>query len=458
MKIRGRMSTVGKHAVVMGGSMAGLLQARVLSERFEQVTILERDLLPEGPDHRKAVPQGAHNHGLLARGLSILTRLFPDLVPSMLEGGAVQADFSRCAWHHFGVWKRVFETGIPGMIQSRPFLEWHVRRRVAALPNVRLLVDHRVQALTTTPDRKRVTGVRLTTPDGAPLELAADWLVDATGRGSRTPELLESLGFRRPPESVVDVGVGYASRVYRRTRYPGDWVAMMVLPTPPDEKRAAVLFAVEDDRWICTLQGWLGDHPPTDDAGYLEFARSLAVPDVYNLIRSCDPLSEISVYKFPNSLRRRYERVRLPDRLVVVGDAVCSFNPIYGQGMSVSALEAEATATQLDRQGGLDGASARLQKTIGSIVDIPWVISAGEDFRYLEMKGDRPFSTNFINGYVARVHRLADRDEKVLLAFYKVMHMLEPPTHLMRPDIAWRVLRSVGRPATANDAARARHQ
>jgi hypothetical protein len=262
------------------------------------------------------------------------------------------------------------------------------------------------------------------------------------------PGWLEKLGYAAPPVSEIKVGVGYATRLYRRTAFPSTWrrsKGIVVMPTPPKGKRACVLFAVEGGRWMCTLQGWLQDHPPVDDVGYLEFARSLPVPDVYDVISRCEPLSPIEVYKFPSSTRRHYERIALPDRVLVVGDAVCSFNPIYGQGMTVSALEAKALGEALEkaRRGSaieLTGLTRPLQRTMGKLIEGPWRMGAGEDLRYLDIEGHRSLSGDLLNGYIARVHRVVERDEHVLRAFYRVMNMLAPPTLLFHPAVVARVL------------------
>jgi 2-polyprenyl-6-methoxyphenol hydroxylase-like FAD-dependent oxidoreductase len=380
--------------------------------------------------------------------LQILDQFFPDLLAALVDGGAVRDDFSVVAWHHFGVWKRQIHAGIEGMTQSRPYLEWHVRERVARLSNVSWLAEHRVTDLRSTGDRRQITGVCVTTASGAAEELSADLVVDASGRGSRMPSWLEKLGYVAPPVSEIKVGVGYATRMYRRTAFPNTWrksKGIVVMPTPPKGKRASVLFAVEGDRWMCTLQGWLHDHPPVDDVGYLEFARSLPVSDVFDVISRCEPLSPIEVYKFPSSTRRHYERIAMPDRLLVVGDAACSFNPIYGQGMTVSALEAKALGDALGkaRRGtaiDLSGLTRPLQRTMGKLIEVPWRMGAGEDLRYLDIEGHRSLSADILNGYVARIHRLVEHDEHVLRAFYRVMNMLAPPTLLLRPSVVARVL------------------
>jgi len=338
------------HAIVIGASMAGLLATRVLADGFRRVTLIERDALPDGPALRKGVPQGGHAHGLLARGLQALTRLFPDLLPDLEAGGALHEDFSAIAFHQAGVWKRRCRAGIDGVMVTRPFLEWHVRRRLTALPNVTVLDRHRVTSLGVSSEERRVAGVTALSACGDAMALEADLVVDAAGRGSRSPAMLQTLGLGAPQESAVGVDLAYATRLYRRRGFPGPWKGLLVMPTPPRGRRMGVLLAVEGDRWICTLGGWHGDHAPADDAGYLAFARSLPVPDLHDVIAASEPLTPVATYRFPASLRRHYERMALPAGFAVMGDALCSFNPVYGQGMTVAAAQAEALETWL-REG-----------------------------------------------------------------------------------------------------------
>jgi 2-polyprenyl-6-methoxyphenol hydroxylase-like FAD-dependent oxidoreductase len=430
------------HAIVIGASIAGLLATRVLAEHFRRVTLIDRDTLPDVPVHRKAIPQGAHAHGVLARGLAVMTRLFPDLLAALVEGGAVHLDFSALAFYQFGVWKQRSRPGIDGVMVTRPFLEWHVRRRVVALPNVTVLAEHRVAALVTADGHRRVTGVCVTRPGGQNVTLEGDLVVDASGRGSRTPEMLAALGLGRPGESAVEVDLAYTTRLYRRRGLPDSWKGLLVMPKPPQERRLGVLLAVENDRWICTLGGWHGDHAPTDEAGYLAFARSLPVRDLYDVVSEAEPVSPIAVHKIPSSLRRHYERMALPEGFVVIGDALCSFNPVYGQGMTVSALQAERLEAWLCERhatGRADG-TGRLQRSLATAVENPWLLAAGEDLRWPETQGPRSVPTSLVNAYVAHVHRAAGIDDGVATAFYRVMHMLDEPATLFQPGRILRVL------------------
>jgi hypothetical protein len=285
-----------------------------------------------------------------------------------------------------------------------------------------------------------VSGV-VVQPRGAPdTILRADLVVDASGRGSRSPQWLEEWGFGKPAIETVKVDVGYATRTFERRRGEFfDSVGGIVAGTPPDSRRLGAVLAAEGDRWVITLVGCLRDYPPDDEEGWLRFAASLPVPAVYELAASARPLSGIATYRFPANLRRRYERMqRFPAGYLVVGDAVCSFNPIYGQGMSVAAMEARALDEAL--AGGVDGLAQRFFGRTRGIIDIPWTIAAGEDLRYPEVEGRRPTGFHLLNRYMDRVHAMAAEDREVCRQFFDVLNLLSPPASLLSPRVAWRVL------------------
>ena len=444
------MTTVDQqgHAIVIGGSIAGLLAARVLADHFARVTLVERDRLPGDVAERRGVPQDRHLHGLQARGQEVLEALFPGLVDELVAGGATTVDTTADArWHQPGGYRARFASGLIGVTLSRPFLEGQIRRRVRALPNVAVLAEAEVTRLVASADRARVTGVVIRRgAAGAPEEtLAADLVVDAGGRGARAPAWLEALGYGRPTEERITIGVGYTTRLYRRR--PGDLPGArfaVAQPTPPDERRLGALVPIEGERWLVTLGGWLGDHAPADEAGFLAFARSLPAPDIYDVIAGAEPLGEPALHKFPASLRRRYERLRrVPEGYLVLGDALCSFNPIYGQGMTVAALEAlELDACLRAGEGGPAGLPRRFYRRAARVIDGPWQLAAGGDFAYPEVAGRKAPGTDLFNRYAARVQRAATRDPEVCRALVAVTNLLAPPAALFGPRVLWRVARA----------------
>ena len=438
-------STKTTQAIVIGGSMAGLLTARVLSKHFTQVTLLERDEIRDQPEARKGQPQTRHLHGLLAKGLETMLTYFPTLVDDLRAGGALVSDMGQgMRWHTFGGYRRQFKSGMNGALMSRPFLEWQIRRHVLALPNVRLIDACDVEGLTMSADSRQVTGVviRRRMDDQPVTTLTADLVVDASGRGAASPKWLAQLGYAKPAESFVKANVGYATRLYRRR--PGDLEGadlLMIAPDAPHGKRTGLLFPMEGDRWICTLGGWAGDHPPTDEAGFLAFAQSLPAPDVAQMLRHLEPISEIITHKFPGSLRRHYEGLaRFPEGYLVLGDAICSFNPVYGQGMTSAAMQAAALDQLLTARAGLAGLWRAFFKAAAKVVDMPWQLAVGEDFRFPEIEGKKPAGVDLINAYVTKVHQATHHDTEVYTAFLKVMNLMAAPTSLFHPKILWRVL------------------
>ena len=435
----------GKHALVLGASMAGLLTARVLADYFERVTLVERDQLAAETGSHIGVPQGRHAHAVLARGLSSMEQLFPGLTAGLVAGGALPTDIARdVSWYQFGGYKVRADVGLPGIVLTRPFLEAHIRERLLGRPNIVLIQGADVQGLLTNAAHDRVLGVTLQRRGSEPEPCQADLTVDATGRAAQSPKWLEALGYARPAESTVKVNVGYASRFYRRLPgEPKDAVAYMVSDTPPHGKRSGAFLAVEGQRWMVTLAGFVGDHPPLDEAGFLEFARSLPTPEIYQRLQSAQALTEIVAHKYPSDLRRHYEKMaRFPEGYLVLGDALCSFNPVYGQGMTVAALEAEALGDCLRRQLGQDltGLPGRFFESVTPLIDVPWRMATGEDWRYPEVEGQRPRGTALINRYAVQIHRAARTDAVVCRAFFNVANLNQPPASLFHPALMARVL------------------
>jgi 2-polyprenyl-6-methoxyphenol hydroxylase-like FAD-dependent oxidoreductase len=442
---------IGDHAVVLGASMAGVLAARVLADAYAQVTVIDRDELSETPMHRRGVPHGRHIHGLLARGQQALEELFPGLTAELVAHGAPTGDMLADARLYFsGHRLRQARTGLGLLCASRPVLEGHARARVRTLPNVRFLDRCDIVGLVATPDGRRITGARvLRRADGSAVELlGADLVVDATGRGSRTPGWLEGLGHGRPAKEQVRIGLGYATRTYRLPPDALDGDLAVLHGATPQYPRAGALQMLEDGRWMLTLAGILGDHPPTDPDGFLAFARSLQFPDIYQTIRDAEPLDDPVPFRFPASVRHRYERLdRFPDGLLVMGDAVASFNPIYGQGMSVAALEALTLRGHLER--GTQPQPRRWFRDLARVVDVPWDMAAGGDLVFPGVQGQRTLKSRLANAYLARLHAAAAHDADLASAFVRVAGLVAPPQSLLRPNVAVRVLRGSLHPAAS---------
>jgi pimeloyl-ACP methyl ester carboxylesterase/2-polyprenyl-6-methoxyphenol hydroxylase-like FAD-dependent oxidoreductase len=432
---------LGNHAVVIGASIGGLLAARVLSDAYKSVTVIERDSLPSGDEGRRAVPQGYHAHGLIAGGTRALEELLPGFRDELIDDGA--ATVSAYSDMHFMARGHLFARAALGwttITASRPFIEGHLRRRILALENVSVRQRCEVAELTATADRRRVTGVRIRArdDDGDEETLAADLVLAASGRSARVPAWLEELGYGRPQEDTLRIDLTYASRRYRLPPGAlGDKVILRGMPI--GVPRGMALVAQENGLWLLTLAGYGSDRPPAEEDGFLDFLQTVAEPHMLAAVRAGEPVDEIVSYRFPANLRRRYERMRrFPEGLLVIGDSICSFNPQYGQGMTVAALEAAALQRALRR--GTGGLRRRYLRATTKIVDHAWQMAITSDLAQPQVEGRRPFSWRLTNAYTERLVQAAAVDGEVTAAFARVSGMLERPPKLFSPAIARRVL------------------
>ena len=442
------------HAIVIGGSIAGLSVARVLTDHFQHVTVIERDAPPQAAVFRKGAPQARHPHALYKGGELVFEQLFPGLRQELVGQGALLVNSGLEVALLFGRWRQPFRSAIDMLACSRPLLESALYRRLAAHPRVTFVHAGDVVGLCTDQRRTHVTGVQLRVRKGpvqSPIIMrTADLVLDASGRNSHSPDWLEALGYAPPVETTVDGRPGYATRIYQRPAHGlSGWKALVSLPAAPDHTRGGLIAPLEGDRWQVTLIGMAGDYPPTDADGFLAFARSLPDPQLYTLIRQAQPLSEIWGFRGGANRLRQYDRLpRYLDGLVVCGDAVAAFNPVYGQGMSVAALSAMAIDHCLREHrrahpgGDLHGLAQRVQTQLGKLVAGPWQLATGADRRWATTEGaaPQPLATRLLQQYIDQVLHTTLTDATVAEAFVHVQHMIAPPTRLFRPAIALRVL------------------
>jgi 2-polyprenyl-6-methoxyphenol hydroxylase-like FAD-dependent oxidoreductase len=441
-----------RSAIVIGGSMAGLLTARVLASQFERVTVIERDTFPDEPVFRKGVPQSRHLHILMRRGLEILRKMFPGIDDELYAAGAVRVEWPRdVLWLTPSGWSRRFEESQEMLSCSRELLDFIIRRRLAALGRVTFVEE--ADAVGLIADGAGVGGVRLRRRGGGSEgteDLRAAFVVDASGRDSKAPEWLEELGYERPEEVKINSFLGYATRRYAiPDSFREDWKLLFLQGKAPDFPRGAALFPIEDNRWIVTVAGVGKDYPPTDDDGFLEFARSLRTPILYETIKHAEPLTPVSGYRRTENQMRRYERLaRWPEQFVVMGDAACAFNPIYGQGMSVAAIEAMALNRALKQQrrqhpdGELAGVARQVQREVGKAGAAAWLMATSEDLRYPTTEGGKVSPvTRLMHRYFDRLIGVAAENEHVNSAFGDVVNMISPATSLFRPSVLIPVLR-----------------
>src|SRR5215469_4159439 len=433
-------------AIVVGASMAGMLTARILADIFERVIILERDGLPEGPELRPGVPQARHLHALLPRGRRILEKNFPGITSELEAAGAEILDFAKdVAWLTPQGWGVRFVSEFEAVASTRALLDHVVRVRLKQASNIEIV--QKCDVIGFVGQAERVEGVKVRSRnesdrDGVKV-LKSDLVVVATGRNSAVPVWLHQLGLPEPESTYVNAHVGYASLMFRRPAHlPETWRALFIQAAPPAAKRAGILFPVEGNRWLVTLQGGDCDYPPLENAGFFEFARSLRSPALYEAIKDAEPLGSITGYRSTENRLFHYERLeQWPECLFVLGDTVCAFNPVYGQGMTTAALAAEDLGKCLRKHHErLVGVGRKFQRRLAKIISAPWMLATSEDLRYLGTVGEPASkSTRQLHKYMDYVLRSTTRSVPVRKRFLEVQGMLKGPGVIFHPSVVMRV-------------------
>ena len=448
-------------ALVIGGSMAGMLAARVLSDHFSSVTILERDTLTAETEHRRGIPQAQHLHALLARGLQIIEQLFPGIRQDLVQAGAIPLETgSDIAWLTPAGWGKCFQADLQILSFSRPFLDKYIRRRLAQIENIKIISDCDVVALVSNSKRNGIRGVSVklcceadasgdARPPQAERFIGADLVVDASGRHSRAPQWLKMLGYQVPRETVVNAFIGYATRLYEKPEgLNASWKAIFLQSAPPESPRGGLLFPIESDRWMLTLAGGGRDYPPTDEREFMNFIESLRSSLLFDVLRDAKPLSPIRSYRNTENRLRHYEEMSsFPGSFVLLGDSVCAFNPVYGQGMTVAAMD----AMELDRilstwksESFTAEFGKKFQRRLAKSKQLPWSLATGEDCRYFGTEGASPsFAGRLMHCYIDNLVALTTRDVNVRALWLRVFQMLEPPARLFQPRILIKVLREI---------------
>lgn len=424
----------------------------MLADFYGRVTLVERDILPDGPVARRGVAQGDLPHLPAARGVQIMGELFPGFVDEWIAGGARvwnDGDLSRF-WVAFGGHRLLRSGRIPdpdslvSYYASRPFIEWSLRNRVRAIANVELMQGHDAVRLTSAHKRDRVTGVVVAQRDsGAETTVAADLVVDATGRGSRTPMFFDDLGYPRPREDELTVQVSYAGLP---VHLPSGTLRELLAFSGPEPRRPVcfAMFAGENDTYRLAVQTVAGQKPPTDRIGLLDCLADMAPRHVLDAARRAEPLADMSHYRFPSNRWRRYDELaRTPGGLIVMGDALCNFNPLYGQGMSVAAIEAVILRDCLKQ--GDHNLPRRFFQASAKEIRVSWQAAVGADLTLPQIAGKRPLSIRIINAYLDRVLAAAETDPAVVQQFLRSMNLIDPPSYMLRPSTIFRVLKNSGK-------------
>ena len=443
---------VGGTAVVVGGSIAGSFAARVLADHFDRVVVLDKDDLPDGPEPRPGAQQGVHFHALLAKGRMVAEELFPGFAEDLLAEGAADTALADARVYEPYGWAPTAGSTRRGIGASRLLIEWVTRRRAAALDRVEVWPRTEAVALLATPDGGRVTGVRVRERHGgAEHDRLADLVVDASGRTSRVVHWLRDLGHGVPETTSVNARWGYASRFFR---IPEGLCPPVVGGFPiggasegPAATRGGFLLLQERDRWLITLSGCAGDRPPTDEDGFLAFARTLAFPQIGEVIPKAEPTTEIQAWRRTLNQWRHFERLATwPEGFVTTADAVCSFNPVYGQGMTVAALEALDLRTELEAGFG-DGFGRRFQQRIAERIVQPWEAAIRSDYGVAGVEGD-PAPPGFPDrlAFWNRVVALGRDDPSTYERIAATNQLVITPDWLDDPELPRPHPRALGRP------------
>ncbi|MFV2013450.1 MULTISPECIES: FAD-dependent oxidoreductase [unclassified Micromonospora] len=432
-----------RRALVLGGSYAGLFAARVLTEQYDEVLIVDRDKLVGVRGPRRGRPQGKQINAMHVRGLQVTEELFPGIIDSLIADGCPTGDYAgSCRWYFNGKPLVREDIGYIAVPATAPLMERHLRERVEQLPRVRFVERRDVVGLLATPDGSRITGARLRDLDSnRDEEIKAELVIDATGRGSRTPVMLTELGYERVPEDRIKINLGYVTQHYELDDDPWNGDLAIIPVAFPGSPRGAIFTQTDHGKVELTTYGLLGDHPPTDQKGFYDFIRSLAVPDIADALKSARPIDEPVAFHYPVTLRRRYERMsRLPAGLLVAGDAVTSFNPVYAQGMTVAAVAALTLRKHLSPHGEPDPLGY-FRDLARECIDAPWEMTTTVDLSFPEVPGHRALKTRMVQRYLGLVQVAATRDPKVTTAYLRAAGMVDTPQALMRPATLWRVLR-----------------
>jgi len=441
------MTLIGRHAVVVGAGMAGLPAARALADFFEQVTVVARDTLPPAATHRTGTPQSRHVHALLGGGQRALGELFPGFEQDLAAAGAVplrvglEVRFETPGFDPFP--QR--DLGLITYSMSRPLIERVLRRRVEQHANITIRDNCRVRDIVAASDGAAVSAIRLADSNGNTETLTADLVVDASGSGNVTAALLESTGRGRPAETIIEVDIGYASATFAiPADTPPDWKGVATIPQAPQQRRGGLMLPLEGNRWLLSLGGRHGDKPRGDWDGFLACVQELRTPTIYDAIKRAERLGAVARFGFPASVRRHFDRLDdFPRGLLPLGDALCRFNPIYGQGMSVAAQEARLLHALLRRRveepDRLKGLAPAFFAEAARLIETPWALAAVPDFVFPETRGERPADFERSLEFGAGLNRLAAEDAGIHKLLFEVRHLLKPRSVLRDPEIVERV-------------------
>ncbi len=443
---------IGQRAIVIGAGIAGLAAARALSDSFAQVVILERDKLTRDAAPRTGVPQGKQPHALLVGGLRALADQFPQFVEQLVKSGAVAYDYTMARLEMGGfdpLPQR--DLGIPIYSASRPLIEKVIRDELEQIHNVTLQEQSRVEALTLS-DSGAINGARYAAPGGAAHSVSADLIIDGSGRGAPTLKLLDATGCARPETSSIGINIDYSTAIFAKPKdAPSDWLLLATIANAPQERRGGIIMPIEGNQWMVSLTSRHPQSPPpATDAEFFAFAQSLRTKAIFNAIQNAERITPIARHRFTGSVRVHWERLStLPRGLLLLGDAACHFNPLFGQGMSAAAQQAlvlkQLLSSAADKSDPLGWLQLTYFKKLAEVLDAPWSVAVA-DLIYPETTGTRPETFDRAMKFAAGLLRLAVRDPEIHKLMTEVQQLLKPPSVYNDPELHRRIAQVMNKP------------
>ncbi|MBE5106671.1 glutamate synthase [Bacillus thuringiensis] len=431
-------------AIVIGGSMAGKFAAKALSTTFKEVVILEAGERWDGKAPRKRVPQSNHPHVLLKGGEKAIEELFPTITNELIEAGSIVNNFTRdLKWHQFGLWKQPFIGEVHMIQQSRPLLEWHIQKRIDQVSNITTKYETLVERLLIDGKFNKVSGVKVKCLNtGIQEEIHADIVVDASGFGSKSIEWLREYDIE-VQEEKVRIDLFYATRMFRlKENEKLDCCNMLMSPSFPENPYGVLIQTIEDNRYFVTFSGYANETAPQTDDEFYDFAENLSIPNVTDFLNKAEGITDIKTYKIPYQVRRRFDLVNnLPEGLLVVGDAQCRFDPVFGQGVSVAAMEAHQLQLLLQGRKQLDRTfTQQFYQKAANIIETPWEMTTTEVSRHPQLKRELTMKQNFQLWYTKQIYRLSASNSDVYIRLVRVMNLIRSPFHLFHPKVLLTVL------------------
>ncbi|MFF2880254.1 FAD-dependent oxidoreductase [Bacillus toyonensis] len=431
-------------AIVIGGSMAGKFAAKALSTSFKEVIILEVGDKWDGKASRKRVPQSDHPHVLLKGGEKAIEELFPTITNELIEAGSIINNFTRdLKWHQFGLWKQPFIGEVHMIQQSRPLLEWHIQKRIDQVSNITITYKTLVNGLLVDGKLNKVCGVKVKYLEtGMQEEVHADIVVDASGFGSKSMEWLREYEIE-VQEEKVRIDLFYATRMFQlKENEELDCCNMLMSPSFPENPYGVLIQTIEDNRYFVTFSGYANEKAPQTDNEFYDFAENLSIPNVTEFLNKAEGITDIKTYKIPYQVRRRFDLVNnVPEGLLVVGDAQCRFDPVFGQGVSVAAMEAHQLQLLLQSRKQLDKTfTQQFYKKTADIIETPWDMTTTEISRHPQLKKELTTKQKFQLWYTKQIYRLSASDSDVYIRLVRVMNLIRSPFHLFHPKVLLAVL------------------